>query len=270
MDASPSTSEIVESTEELDFEARRGGKAKMKFMPKSGKKTYIEDDINRLFGAIDVKTSAGACSLSHAGGGDALRKSLMKRPMRVGSSQALGIGVSEPVSLKQALRGLCISQASELAATKRLLRPAGASGIPESGTIKRFYRAVVVEDNGSVSHLTQGKANLVEISLVPERITFDSSEKRFGPMEVPKAELSNLSSHPSDPLVESDTVVSTAHGVGFSRPNILLCYYQRPGLVVWTRFFMRPSSSSPGSLNASGRCYSFASSLTAYRAVKCF
>ncbi|XP_038706438.1 serine/threonine-protein kinase D6PKL1-like isoform X1 [Tripterygium wilfordii] len=208
MDASPSTSEIVESTEELDFEARRGGKAKMKFMPKSGKKTYIEDDINRLFGAIDVKTSAGACSLSHAGGGDALRKSLMKRPMRVGSSQASGIGVSEPVSLKQALRGLCISQASELAATKRLLRPAGASGIPESGTIKRFYRAVVVEDNGSVSHLTQGKANLVEISLVPERITSDSSEKRFGPLEVPKAELSNLSSHPSAPLVEVTTQTS--------------------------------------------------------------
>jgi hypothetical protein len=121
----------------------------------------------------------------------------MKRPMKVGSPQMSGIGISEPVSLKQALRGLCISQASEMAAMKRLSRPTSSSRSSEVGTIKRLYRAVVVEADGSVLPLNEGNGNLVEISLVPEKITSNSSEKMFESSQMVKAELSDQNPHSS-------------------------------------------------------------------------
>ncbi|CAN0916700.1 Serine/threonine-protein kinase KIPK1 [Linum grandiflorum] len=142
MDGFRSTSEIVESTEEeVGF---------------NGKKYSIEDDINRLFESIDIRTKKG-----HEGGRDALLKKAMKRPMRSGSPQASGIGISEHVSLKQALRGLCISQASEIAAMKRLSKlPCSSSRNSVAG---RLYGTVVVDADGS-----SGNGNVVEISLVPE------------------------------------------------------------------------------------------------------
>lgn len=192
MDGPSSTCEIVESIEELEFASKRNEKAKKHSLPKSANKYSIEDDINRLFEAIDVKTSAKNL--------DALRKSALKRPIRVSSSQALGIGISEPVNLKQALRGLCISQAAEMAAMKRLSKPSGSSRSSEAGTIKRLYRAVVVEANESGIPLNEGKGNLVEISLVPENITSNSSEKVHESQQVPRAESSRHAAHHSPPL----------------------------------------------------------------------
>ncbi|TXG73667.1 hypothetical protein EZV62_002246 [Acer yangbiense] len=187
MDTVRNTCEIVESTEELDFELKLDDKAKKRSVPKSGNKYSIEDDINRLFEAIDVRTSAR--------GLEALRKSAMKRPIRVGSSQASGIGISEPVSLKQALRGLCISQAAETAAMKRLSKPSSSSRSSEAGTIKRLYRAVVAEASGSGLPLNEGKENLVEITLVPEKIKSNSSEKMPESLQVPKTEFLNQAAH---------------------------------------------------------------------------
>ncbi|XWS52849.1 hypothetical protein CRYUN_Cryun11dG0107600 [Craigia yunnanensis] len=199
MDTVPSTSEIVESTDELDAELKMGEYATNYYMPKSGNKYSIEDDINRLFEAIDIRTSSRVSGFSSEIGRDALRKSAMKRPIRVGSSQVSGIGISEPVSLKQALRGLCISQASEMAAIKkRLSKPAGSSRVSEAGTIKRLYRAVVVEANGSGIPLNEGKRNLVEISLVPEKITPNSSDKMPESLQVPNKEAFNQNSSQSD------------------------------------------------------------------------
>ncbi|KAG4198398.1 hypothetical protein ERO13_A05G082700v2 [Gossypium hirsutum] len=195
MDMGTSTSEIVESIDELDAELKRGEPAKNWYMPKSGNKYSIEDDINRLFEAIEVRTASRVSGFSKEIGRDALRKSAMKRPVRVSSSHASGIGISEPVSLKQALRGLSISQASEMAAMKkRLSKPSGSSGVSEAGTIKRLYRAVVVEENGSRVPLNEGKGKLVEISLVPEKITSNSSEKMPESLQVSNKEVFNLNS----------------------------------------------------------------------------
>ncbi|KAL9391170.1 hypothetical protein Peur_015090 [Populus x canadensis] len=194
MDAVPSISEIVESNEELDFESKMDEKARKHSVPKFGSRYSIEDDINRLFEAIEIRTSAKHLDESVK---DALRKKAMKRPMKVGSPQMSGIGISEPVSLKQALRGLCISQASEMAAMKRLSRPTNSSRSSEVGTIKRLYRAVVVEADGSVLPLNEGNGNLVEISLVPEKITSNSSEKMFESSQMVKAELSDQNPHSS-------------------------------------------------------------------------
>ncbi|XP_022957983.1 serine/threonine-protein kinase D6PK-like [Cucurbita moschata] len=158
-----STSKIVESTEEFDSE-----KAGTSYTIDVGKRFSIEDDINRLFQAIDIRTLRNRSGQQHGVDKDALQKSAMKRPMRVGSSHMAGIGISEPASLKQALRGLCISQAAEMAAAKRLTRSLGSPGISEAGTIKRLYKAVVVEANGSDVRINESKENLVEISIVSE------------------------------------------------------------------------------------------------------
>ncbi|XP_021277923.1 serine/threonine-protein kinase D6PKL1-like [Herrania umbratica] len=209
MDFVPSTSEIVESTDELDAELKMSDHAKNHCMPKSGNKYSIEDDINRLFEAIDIRTSSRVSGFSSEIGRDALRKSAMKRPVRVGSSQASGIGISEPVSLKQALRGLCISQASEMAAMKkRLSKPAGSSGVSEAGTIKRLYRAVVVEANGSGIPLNEGKGNVVEISLVPEKITSNSSDKMPESLPVPNKEIFNQNSNLSDSATAEKAIIT--------------------------------------------------------------
>lgn len=205
----PSTSEIVESTDELDFESKMDEKAGKSSNPKLGNRYSIEDDINRLFEAIDIRTSGKGLGPSHEGGKDNLRKKAMKRPIRIGSPQMSGIGISEPMSLKQALRGLCISQASEMAAMKRLSRPAVSSGTSEAGTIKRLYRAVVVEANGSGLPLNEGNGNLVEISLVPERVAPNSSEKMLESSQMAKVELLDQSAHSS-----KDQVVPLPTGFG--------------------------------------------------------
>lgn len=198
-----STCEIVESTEELSSQSKMNEYAGKQSASEIGKKYSIEDDINSLFQAIEIRNSARNSGLSREAGKDPLRKSAMKRPIRVSSSQALGIGISEPVSLKQALRGLCISQASEMAAMKRLSKPSGSSGVSEAGTIKRLYKAVVAEANGSGLPMSEGKGNFVEISLVPD--TLKLSEKIGESVSLTRAELSNPKAQPSTAMANALT-----------------------------------------------------------------
>lgn len=165
------TSEIVQSVEEIECETRLDENGFKDKVLRTGHKYSIEDDISKLFEAIDIKNSRRASGHSEGHFRDGLDKSAMKRPMRVGSAQASGIGISESTSLKQALRGLCISQASEMAALKKRLAKTGMSRHSEAGNIKRLYRAVVVEAGESDCPLNQSRGNLVEISLVPESST---------------------------------------------------------------------------------------------------
>ncbi|PHT69166.1 Protein kinase G11A [Capsicum annuum] len=147
------------------------------------KKYCIEDDINKLFEAIEIRNSTRGVK-------DVTSKRAMKRPMRSSPYRASGIGISEPVSLKQALRGLCISQASELAAVKKQLSKASRlSAVSDTGALKRLYRAVVVDANNPENHDDGGVRNLVEISLVPERSMVDSLHKSPKSENVPVQEL---------------------------------------------------------------------------------
>lgn len=153
------THEIIELTESFDFESKNRGKQQQ--LGKAIKKHSIEDDINKLFEAIGH-------SERHIR--DVLHKSAMKRPMRVGPSQASCIGVSESTSLKQALRGLCISQASEMAAVKkRMSRLSASPGVSEAGAIKKLYKTVVIEAGVSAQHVDEVKGSMMEICIVPER-----------------------------------------------------------------------------------------------------
>ncbi|KAI3793818.1 hypothetical protein L1987_36440 [Smallanthus sonchifolius] len=147
MGAFYNTSEIVEIEENSDFQSN-----------KPQKRFYIEDDINSLFESVRIsaKTTGLPKALK-----DKHKKS-MKRPMRVSPYQSPQIGISGPVNLKQALRGLTISQASEMAAMKRLSKPTGFPG----GPVKRSQIAAGVEVNDKVIH-----QNMVEVSVVPERLS---------------------------------------------------------------------------------------------------
>ncbi|GFZ17800.1 protein kinase superfamily protein [Actinidia rufa] len=198
------TSEIVASVEELNSESKMDEHTGKRRMLKPGQICSIEDDINQLFEAIDIRTSGRRSGLQQVGK-DSLRKSAMKRPMRPGSSQASGIGISESVSLKQALRGLCISQASEMAAMKRLSKPAGSSRSSEAGTIKKLYSAVVDEATESRLPLNEGKRNLVEISLVLDGSTSNFFEKTSESGQSPNVEHLNQHAHSSTSLVDEST-----------------------------------------------------------------
>ncbi|KAL3850322.1 hypothetical protein ACJIZ3_012204 [Penstemon smallii] len=163
MSALPSSHEIVELTEKYDPESQIN-----KYIGKEPLKKYsIEDDINKLFEAIDIGRSRQ--------GRDVFCRSAMKRPMRVVS----GIGISDSVSLKQALRGLCISQASEMAAVKKQIsRQSASPGVSEAGAMKRrLYKGVVIESSEASQPLDGGKRNLLEITLIPERSSSNFPDK---------------------------------------------------------------------------------------------
>nr|XP_043611646.1 serine/threonine-protein kinase KIPK2-like [Erigeron canadensis] len=114
------THEIVELKDEPRISNFINDKEKK---PPQGCSRYMEDDINKLFEALSIRSSFNGSSYSDETGGATPRKNPSKKPMRMSLSSSSGIGNGEPVSLKQALRGLCISQASEMAAIKRSSLP---------------------------------------------------------------------------------------------------------------------------------------------------
>lgn len=193
------TCEIIELKDKLDSEENVKENSQENHILKAKQKCSIEDDINQLFQTIDLRTSFK--------GKDSLRRSAMKKPMRVGSPVS-GIGISESVSLKQALRGLCISQASEMAAIRRSSKPAGLFGGSEAGTIKRLYRAVVVEAGESGLPLNEGKRKSVEISLVPDVGPSNFYEKAPESFSVPMVESSSPSTS-ADGLAPNEKMTAT-------------------------------------------------------------
>ncbi|XP_009630857.1 serine/threonine-protein kinase D6PKL2-like [Nicotiana tomentosiformis] len=128
--------EIIEAKDELDLfqhsersrRVRELGRKQKPPLVRKGHNKFLEDDINQLFESINLRSSK-SLDLSD----QVIRRDASKRPMRGGGSHSPGIGFSEPVSLKQALRGLCISQAAEMAATKRLSKPPGIQDESTSG-----------------------------------------------------------------------------------------------------------------------------------------
>ncbi|XP_004241305.1 serine/threonine-protein kinase D6PKL1-like [Solanum lycopersicum] len=178
----PGTSEITESTEDLNLA--------------TNKQYCMKDDINKLFEAIEIRTSRRGLSKSEQGVKDAFNKSAMKRPMRSSPSRASGFDNSEPASLKQAFRGLCISQASELAAVKkRSSKASRLSGVSETGAVKSIYRPVVVQDNVPERTVNEGGGNLVEISLIPDRSVSNTSDQITEYEHVPTKEKSTYAAY---------------------------------------------------------------------------
>ncbi|CAD5325642.1 unnamed protein product [Arabidopsis thaliana] len=142
----------------------------------------LEYDIDMLFQSISVKPSTTrlmSSSFHHhetsASAGPSRTTSPSKRiasMKKPGTPQSPRfVGLSDSVSLKQALRDRCISKASEMAAQKRLSKSAAASPrVSEADRIKSLYNQVSNESTSSRSGLVpvdKGKGSLVEIPLMP-------------------------------------------------------------------------------------------------------
>ena len=118
------TCEITEAKDEMNsvqnskgfYQTAAHSRGRKPPLLKLGYDNSLEADINKLFEAISIKSSSKSLDLSDIPS----RKNALKKPVGVGVPRSPGIGFSESVSLKQALRRQCISQASELAAMKRL------------------------------------------------------------------------------------------------------------------------------------------------------
>ncbi|KAK7844399.1 serine/threonine-protein kinase kipk1 [Quercus suber] len=234
------TCEIVEASEELNL----GGQHSRSYNDKDrkfpllrlGHKDSIEGDINQLFEAISLKPLSKDLRLSQDGTSP-LNKSALKRPITVGMSNSPRFGNSEPVSLKQALRELCISKASEMAAMKRLSKSTGSPGVSEAGRIKTLYNAVVVEASESGLSLAEGKRSMVKISLVPG----ESKSNSFGKMpehcQMPNMKSPSQSSHSSPRFTAAKTqnnagniqneIVSTSRIVGDHTPKVELAQKEK-------------------------------------------
>lgn len=203
----PGTSEITESLEDLNSASEKDENMRRQHMMKIGQRYLIEEDINRLFEAIEIKNSHRALSSPEQGAKDALHKSAMKRPMRTYSSHPSGIGISEAVSLKQAFRGLCISQASEMAAMKkRLSRPSGFSAVLETGAIKRMNGGTSVEAGDPGHAVDKNKGKLVQISIVPDGSMSLDKMPEFE--HVPDVQHSNYSA--CSPSLSKDVIAQEA------------------------------------------------------------
>ncbi|EOA19909.1 hypothetical protein CARUB_v10000159mg [Capsella rubella] len=124
---------------------------------KLGYRGSLEDDINQLFESISIRTSGmipsyqvGASSSSRNNG--PLQRNAFKSPANPGGPRSPTKRNTEPATLKQALRDLCVSKASETAATKR---------IPKTSTGGSVYGSVLVEPGSGANE--EGKAVLVEL-----------------------------------------------------------------------------------------------------------
>ncbi|KAL8039678.1 hypothetical protein ABFX02_10G051800 [Erythranthe guttata] len=113
----------------------------------------LEDDINKLFESVNLR-ACKSLDLS-----DSWRNA-SKKPMRAVGSHSPVTRFSDPISLKQALRGLCISQAAEVAALKRLSMPPSAS--PRMS--EKLYRSVVVEGGESRTEVSGNSSRFVQDS----------------------------------------------------------------------------------------------------------
>lgn len=198
IEASCSTSEIVESNE-------FGGRSPLSDGPQHTRRNNIKpnevDELDQLLKAIDMRISRGHTGLDPLNRFDKVARSRMP-------SQSPKASSSESVNIKQALRRLCISQASEMAAMKRVTKkseaPGGGVSEPVSGTIRRLYASLVVQsdepeekmnlvpekDNGNVIHaekkgkmLSKGCIGCITNKIEPEPSSDASCNNQVQPEE---------------------------------------------------------------------------------------
>ncbi|KAF5747818.1 protein kinase G11A [Tripterygium wilfordii] len=205
MGSSSGTCEIVEAGEEVSpvqhsrgaYQLNSGFRLDGNQRPpvvKLGYKESLEDDINQLFEAISLKTSSKELGSSNQAGTSTspLRKNALKKPITMGMAQSPRLGNHEKLSLKQALRELCISKASEMAATKRLSKSTSSPRISEAERIKSLFNAVLVEEaRGPGLSQNEMSGSMIEISLVPEEGKSNSSRKMPQQLELHKKMLLN-------------------------------------------------------------------------------
>ncbi|ESQ45211.1 hypothetical protein EUTSA_v10010106mg [Eutrema salsugineum] len=205
--------EIVEEKDEIRI-AKHSGRYGISVLGSSSKdferkqREYygsLEYDIDKLFQSIPVKPSTRLMSSSFhnletsVSAGPSRTTSPSKRVAmkKPGTPQSPRVfGVSDSVSLKQALRDRCISKASEMAAQKRLSKSAAASPrVSEADRIKSLYNQVSSESTSKsvIVPVDKGKGSLVETSLMPVNDQPSTSRSVVERFEVPPHSISEPS-----------------------------------------------------------------------------
>ncbi|KAL9241802.1 hypothetical protein vseg_015868 [Gypsophila vaccaria] len=197
----PGNSEIIEIEEEsnpgLQYrgnnvskkESRREDADRRFLASTSGNRSSLEEDLNQLFEIFNRRASHGS---PHQNEASTSKRNASKMPVKAGGSHSPGPGMSERVNLKQALRGLCLSQASEMAAKKRSVKSPHSS---KPRRIMTMYQNAAVEDSRVSDHSRDdNRGGMLEISLVPEQTPFVSFQNV--PEKLPSPDLwpSNRSS----------------------------------------------------------------------------
>ncbi|KAE8666291.1 Protein kinase G11A [Hibiscus syriacus] len=214
------TCEIVEECEESkpEHHSKRlyrphsglgvGDKDGKRSLLKMGCKDSLEEDINQLFEAINLKGPKGL-SVSYQGASSIFsKKNALKKPIAVGMPHSPRIGVSECLSLKQALRDLCISKASEMASVKWLSMSTSSPTVSEAGRIRSLFNSVVVEPaSGSGALKDENKGSMVEVSLVPEESKSTSSRMIAVPREPPQNKSLSQSANSSPRFAHARTEI---------------------------------------------------------------
>ncbi|KAL9260818.1 Serine/threonine-protein kinase KIPK1-like protein [Drosera capensis] len=116
------------------------------FGSKAGRISSLEDDLSQLFEIFNRKASSQGLD-DHRFAGPGSSRINSSKNILGGSMSSPRPVISDHMNLKQALRGLCISQASETASMKRSAK----SGSPaDAGRIMSWYQNVVAEETKSV------------------------------------------------------------------------------------------------------------------------
>uniref|UniRef100_A0A1J3GZ73 non-specific serine/threonine protein kinase n=1 Tax=Noccaea caerulescens TaxID=107243 RepID=A0A1J3GZ73_NOCCA len=198
----------------------------------------LEYDIDKLFQSIPVKPSSARLMSSSfhnhetsASAGPSRTTSpsnriAMKKPGTPQSPRVFGL--SDSVSLKQALRDRCISKASEMAAQKRLSKSAAASPrVSEADRIKSLYNQVSTSSRSTLLlHVDKGKGSLVEIPSMMPVNDKPSSSRSVPELEVKMLHKSKnsgscLSSGSGDYEVELDQNVASPSAQAFVEEDVI-------------------------------------------------
>ncbi|XP_061370933.1 serine/threonine-protein kinase D6PKL1-like [Gastrolobium bilobum] len=171
---------------------------------KLGFKDNIDDDINKLFESFTLKSSSRDLGFLQDGTSPKM-KSALKKPITVGVPRSPRVGTSEPVTLKQALRDLCISKASEMAAMKRLSKSTASPRISEVGKIQTLYNSVVAEDRRSGPSNGESKGRTIEISLVSDESNSLALDKASQSHQTAKSNPLSQNVHSSIATTQNDT-----------------------------------------------------------------
>ncbi|KAL1197894.1 Serine/threonine-protein kinase KIPK1 [Cardamine amara subsp. amara] len=141
---------------------------------KLGYRGSLEDDINQLFESISIRTSGmipsyqvGASSSSRNNA--PLQRSALKSPANAAGPRSPSKRNAEPANLKQTLRDLCVSKATETAAASKRT--------PKTSTGGSVYGSVLVEPGNGASK--EGKPVLVELLDEAQRGSSDSISQQL-------------------------------------------------------------------------------------------
>ncbi|KAK9669861.1 hypothetical protein RND81_13G159700 [Saponaria officinalis] len=208
--------EHITSNNFIKPEIRKEERDRRSLTSHAGSISSLEEDLNQLFEIFNRRTSSHGSTRQNQA--STPKRNTPKRSSKFGESHSPGHGISERVNLKQALRGLCLSQASEMAAMKRSMKSPRSS---EAGRILTMYRNVVVEDVKSDHSQDDSKGGMLEISLLPESTTSDSFSTNLKKLPEPTMMLNdgNLESNNSSNHLTKSEKQKYVHLLPSSSPN---------------------------------------------------